>query len=1022
MSDRIVKVTLSAQVQSYVQGMKQAAEATRKTGTDAEKLAQKGQAIEKMGRYALVAGGAMAAGLGLSAKAAMDWQSAWTGVTKTVDGTPEQLKAVEDGLRGLTKELPASHEEIAAVAEAAGQLGIQTGNVVDFTKTMIDLGETTNLAAETAATSLARFTNIMGTSQDQVSNLGSALVGLGNNYATTEAEIMEMSMRLAGAGKQIGMTEGDVLGLATALSSVGIEAEAGGSAMSKVMIDIAASVEEGGERLEAFARVAGMTSDQFAKLWKESSSDALAAFVKGLGSAESQGKSTLGILQELGITEVRMRDALLRASSAADQFSDAMAMGNREFEQNNALLEEAQKRYGTAESKMAIMGNKVRDAAIVLGQALLPALELVAGAVGGFADMLGGLEGPMAMVVAWSGVVVAGVLLVGGTALLAVPKIAAFKGAMLTLGVTATGVGTTLRAISSFMLGPWGAAVAAVAILPTAISSVMKGFQATTAELENAATTATSSGELLKTAFQGKLSNGWWIDDGADAIENFQKKLLGAGEIQENWWARFAHGTDGVFDFQNTMADLGKTLAEMSTSNLPAAQNAFKLLSAETDGSRKQLMILLNTMPEYKEALMGIATQQGVVADDAYLLDLALGELDPALAGVADAAGKPAKPLGEIGFAASSSADEIKKLGDELRNFGDGQFDLEETGIRLQEQFRNLAELMRDGASLDITTSNGAETVRALMDMAEAANANAAAIYEMTGDTEAAGAVLADTRQRIIDARVALDDSATEAALWADRFVASGDEVIAKAEEVNAGIDGIKVPQKVLEIDVDAAAAFAGIEGVNITQVDGKTAYVYGDNAEAMAKIDAVAAAQIDGKKVWIGANDQGFQDTWAKIRDTKLTKTIHLFGSVTMDTSSLQMGIRGSTPSNTSFRYGNTANANGNIHAYANGGFGAGIYSGGNPLYKFAEPETGWEAFISGKPGQETRNRRIWSEAGNRLGVADEIGKAVSAALEGLKMGGSSVTVNKTVVNPVVRDGFDDSWDEVNGGHGFNY
>ena len=86
---------------------------------------------------------------------------------------------------------------------------------------MIDMGESTNLSAETAATELARFANIVGMSQDKFSNLGSAIVELGNNYATTESEISAMSLRLAGAGKQIGMSEGDILGFAAALSSVG---------------------------------------------------------------------------------------------------------------------------------------------------------------------------------------------------------------------------------------------------------------------------------------------------------------------------------------------------------------------------------------------------------------------------------------------------------------------------------------------------------------------------------------------------------------------------------------------------------------------------------------------------------------------------------------------------------------------------------------------------------------------------------------------------------------------------------
>ncbi len=134
---------------------------------------------------------------------------------------------MESGLRKLATQLPASHQEIAGVAEAAGQLGIKTENVVSFTKTMIDMGESTNMSAETAATSLARLANITKLPQDQFSNLGASIVDLGNNFATTESEITEMALRLAGAGSQIGLSQGDILGLAATLSSVGVEAEMG---------------------------------------------------------------------------------------------------------------------------------------------------------------------------------------------------------------------------------------------------------------------------------------------------------------------------------------------------------------------------------------------------------------------------------------------------------------------------------------------------------------------------------------------------------------------------------------------------------------------------------------------------------------------------------------------------------------------------------------------------------------------------------------------------------------------------
>ncbi|UDM70658.1 phage tail tape measure protein [Vagococcus fluvialis] len=378
------------------------------------------------------------AGVTAVTKAAMDWESSFAGVKKTVDEVVDSngrvtysYKDLENGLRGLAKELPSSHKEIAAVAEAAGQLGIETPNVVAFTKTMIDLGESTSMSAETAATELARFANITGMSQDKFSNLGSALVDLGNNFATTESEISALSLRLAGAGSQIGMTEGEILGFAAALSSVGVEAEAGGSAFSKVMIQMqlatekgmgsfdeliqlgnqsgvsfeqmSKAVQDGGKNLKAtagqmgltskqlssmykeadksatslqnFAEVAGMTNAEFGNLFKQDPSKAIMKFVEGLSKAEEQGISAIKVLDDMDITEVRLRDSLLRAANASGVFSDAVSMGNKAFGENTALAEEAGKRYATVESQLKMLKNEAVDMGIELGGPFLEALR-----------------------------------------------------------------------------------------------------------------------------------------------------------------------------------------------------------------------------------------------------------------------------------------------------------------------------------------------------------------------------------------------------------------------------------------------------------------------------------------------------------------------------------------------------------------------------------------------------------------------------------------------------------------------
>ena len=318
---------------------------------------------------------------GLAIRESMKFSSAFAGVRKTIDATEPEFAKLRQGIRDMAKEIPASREAIAGVAEAAGQLGIENENVLSFTRTMIDMGESTNLASDEAATALARFANITGMEQTNFDRLGSSIVALGNNMATTEAEVVNFGMRIAGAGAQVGMSEADIMGLSAAFSSVGISAEAGGTALSKTMIGIEASVQKGGGKLKLWAETAGMSAGEFKKAWQEDAAGALTAVVKGLGEMEKQGGSTLGQLEKLGITEVRQRDALLRAAGAGDLLSDALKISGDAWKENGALAEEAGRRYETPESRMAIMKNRASDMGITIGDELMPSfLRLIEGA------------------------------------------------------------------------------------------------------------------------------------------------------------------------------------------------------------------------------------------------------------------------------------------------------------------------------------------------------------------------------------------------------------------------------------------------------------------------------------------------------------------------------------------------------------------------------------------------------------------------------------------------------------------
>lgn len=488
-----------------------------------------------VGKKWSVAGAAVGAVALVGAKAAIDYESAFASVTKTVDGTTAELDKLSDGIRQMALEVPTSAADLAELAAVAGQLGIKTENIESFTRTIADLGVATNLSGEEGASMLAKFANITKMDQGDFSRLGSSIVELGNNFATTEADITAMAMRLAGAGNQVGMSEADILGLSAALSSVGIEAEMGGSAISKIIVQmqlasakgqdafkglqevaeqngiawesVSAAVASGGKELknmsnamglgnkglaelyknagdakaslEDFGYVAGMTGDDFAKAFQEDAVGALGAFIEGLGNASDKGTTAIEMLDNMGISEVRLRDAMLRAGGASELFAGAIETSNKAWGENTALTDEAETRYETMASKIQMAKNKITDLAIEFGAQLLPAL---ADALEASEPLIESIKNMVKSFTEASPATKKFILAVGGIAVFGGPALMGVAG--LTKGVLglSKGISSTLITIGRFRTGTL-AAQGATTALTGALGSTSSAAAAGTAQV-----------------------------------------------------------------------------------------------------------------------------------------------------------------------------------------------------------------------------------------------------------------------------------------------------------------------------------------------------------------------------------------------------------------------------------------------------------------------------------------------------------------------------------------------------------
>lgn len=629
---RDVRVTLSLIAAGFQAGM---AKAKASTDDLIGSLEKNKAAASDVSTAMLGTGTAILAGVGMTTKAAMDWESAWAGVLKTVDGTDEQLRNLEGSLREMARTMPATHQEIAAVAEAAGQLGIAVDDVAEFTRVMIMLGETTNLTADEAATSFAQFMNIMGTAPGMVGNLGAALVELGNNGASTEADILRLSMRIAAAGKAAGMSEADVLGFAAAMANVGIEAEAGGTAMSQTFAQIDKAVRQGGESLDLLASISGMTAAEFARAWGTDAAGAAEQFILGLGDMQSRGESAKGALDELGMSGIRQSDTLMRLALSGEKFSDALRMGETAITSTSALLEEYGKRAATTEARVQVAWNNIKDAAIEAGAVMLPVVAELADGVALMASTFANLPGPVqAVLTVLAGI--AGVGLVAGGGLI---KLAAgfvdLRGNVKILREEFPRLDSAMGKLS------WTKAVVGAAALTAGLIALTAAQEANRRAFADLIVDADDLGaKLLRTADQGKALNEAFTLDTQGVFSGVTREVDGlgdalsrvlnptAGQSFEDFFNGFLTGGSAAQQMRTQFEQLDQTLAGMvQGGNADAASRIFDQIAAAAQEQGIEISQLAPLFEAYSSAMRNSAGAAGSALTGAELLAGGLGEM-----------------------------------------------------------------------------------------------------------------------------------------------------------------------------------------------------------------------------------------------------------------------------------------------------------------------------------------------------------------------------------------------------------
>jgi len=378
-----------------------------------------------------------------SIDAAKDIDSAYRDMRKTVNGTEEEFEHLKQAAIDFSLTHVTSAEQMLEIEAIGGQLGVQVENLEGFAQTVSNLGIATNMETEDIATNLGQLAYIMDDmdqSQESLDSFADALVRLGNNSATQEDKIMNVMMRIASMGTILNMSTHDLLALSTAVAASGQGAEAAGTAISKTFSNIEsavsgpeaamkkfgeAAVENGADLddlseelaesqddLEAFAKIAGMTSEEFAAKWHGSSDevmDAFSAFVEGLHKLKTDEDGSIDTaLTELGIRGTRQKQTIMNLTQTVGELEKFRDMSEKAWnglddeygnKAGDAMREAEEKSKGFS-GQLGLLTNALKAFGEAIAEGTTPVLQGLTTVLSAVAKVVSGLPGPVKTLIA----------------------------------------------------------------------------------------------------------------------------------------------------------------------------------------------------------------------------------------------------------------------------------------------------------------------------------------------------------------------------------------------------------------------------------------------------------------------------------------------------------------------------------------------------------------------------------------------------------------------------------------------
>lgn len=336
---------------------------------------------------------APATGVAMPVKLAIDFESSMADAAKTMDGmrdaggklTPKYYE-MQNIIKGMGRELPLAHEEIARLFAAGGQLGMSdVGELKEFATMSAHMSVAFGMSSEEAADAIGGFRTALKMNLSEVRSTLDLMNQFANTTSSTEKGIAEIVSRIGPLGNVAGVSAKPLTALAATLDSMKIQPEIAATAIKNMMLSMTAGTAATKGQRAAYAKL-GIDVEKLAKDMQRDGPAAILAVLEAVQRLEKHEQTS--IMQEIFGKE---------SLGAIAPFLDNMELAKKnlrmvadESAYAGAMQQEFENRSRTTANALQLAKNRMTELGINLGSVLLPSLNqllaLAGPVISAFAD------------------------------------------------------------------------------------------------------------------------------------------------------------------------------------------------------------------------------------------------------------------------------------------------------------------------------------------------------------------------------------------------------------------------------------------------------------------------------------------------------------------------------------------------------------------------------------------------------------------------------------------------------------